>query len=484
MKAFKILFVLAIVLGASWYGWHKFHGSAEAAPAAAAPQGPMPVKVTTLHAEPAQQWLEFSGTLVAVDTVEVRPRVNGAIQKIYFNPGDVVEKDAPLFLIDPRPYQAELDRAKAALVAAEAQSVLSGTELDRAQRLIGENAISQRDLDERKNTQRVAEANKKSAAAAVQQAALNLQYATIRAPVRGKISRAEITLGNLVSPTTEKALATIVSVDSIYADFDVDEHTYVKMIRQQAQAEGDSALPVQLVLNTDDSVVYDGKIVSFDNKLDSASGTIRARAIFANKDKALVPGMFAKTRLGQTAMANMLLVADRVVSTDQDKKYVYTVSADNKIVYTPVILGGTANNKRIVLEGLKEGDKVVTEGLQRLRPEMAVQPNEDQPAPEAAPAPEVTAAADEIVAEEPAAEDIVPQDITPVEAPKAEAVQAEEPKAPVAEVKEEAEPKTEIKTEAKKPAAPVVKNEAMPAPKTLGSISEDIKKENNAASSN
>ncbi|HEY1095969.1 MAG TPA: efflux RND transporter periplasmic adaptor subunit [Alphaproteobacteria bacterium] len=479
MKAFKILIILAILSGAGWYGWHKLHGSAEvAAPGAGMPQGPMPVKIMTLKAEPAQQWLEFSGTLVAVDTVEVRPRVNGAIQKIYFNPGDIVEKDEPLFLIDPRPYQAELDRAKAAQAAAQAQSVLSGTELDRAQRLIGENAISQRDLDERKNTQRVAEANKQSAAAAVQQASLNLQYATIRAPVRGKISRAEITVGNLVSPTTEKTLATIVSIDSIYADFDVDEHTYVKMIRQQAQAEGDSALPVQLVLNTDDSVVYDGKIVSFDNKLDSASGTIRARAIFANKDKALVPGMFAKTRLGQTEMANMILVPDRLISTDQDKKYVYTVSADNKIVYTPVILGGTADNKRIVLEGLKDGDKIVTEGLQRLRPDTLVQPMEEQPAPEAD---EAVAPADIVepitVEETPAApvdeqaEDMIPDDVAPVEAPKAKEEPVETPKAPAVDAKVE------------KPAAPVVKNEAMPAPKTLGAISEDIKKENAAAGS-
>lgn len=416
MKAFKILLVLLVLGAGSWYAWDKFHSPATAAtPAGGAAQGPMPITVATLKATPVQQWRQFSGRLVAVDTVEIRPRVGGAIDKIYFQPGDVVEKDAPLFLIDPRPYQAEVSQAKANLAAAKARITLSQTDLDRAQRLVGENAISRRDVDERQNANRVAQASLEGAEAALQQANLNLNYATIRAPVRGRISRAEITIGNLVNPASAPVLATIVSVDSIYADFEVDEQTYLDMFRLQSKApsnkNGDSAFPVELVLTSDDAgaaeptMSYPGKIVSFDNKLDAASGTIRSRAIFDNKDKALVPGMYANVRVGQAEAQDVILIPERLISTDQDKKFVYVVNGENKVAYRPVTLGGLSNSMRIITQGLQPGDRVVTDALQKIRPEMAVEPR-DVPLTDTAANPDKTDphAADTKPAAEPSAE--------------------------------------------------------------------------------
>lgn len=382
MKALKIIIVLLVLGAGGWYAWGKFHSPATAADQAAggAPQGPMPITVATLKPSSVKQWLQFSGRLVAVDTVEVRPRVGGAIQKIYFQPGEIVEKDAPLFLIDPRPYEAEVSQAKAALAAAKAQITLSQTDLDRAQRLISENAISRRDVDERQNANRVAKASLEGAEAALEQANLNLYYATIRAPVRGRISRAEITIGNLVNPGNAPVLATIVSVDSIYADFEVDEQTYLTMFRQQHNS--DDALPVELVLSSDDiangqpTMSYPGQIVSFDNKLDTTSGTIRARAIFANKDKALVPGMYANVRVSQAQAQDVILIPERLISTDQDKKYVYVVTAENKVAYRPVTLGGLAQGMRIITQGLQSGDRIITDALQKIRPDMPVEPRE------------------------------------------------------------------------------------------------------------
>ncbi len=386
MKALKFLIILALIAGGSWYAWGKFHKPKVTAEAAQGgpggmPMGPVPVPVATLQTQPVQQWLQFPSRLVAVDTVDIRPRVGGAIQKIYFQPGEIVEKDAPLFLIDPRPYEAELSRAQAALAGAQAQNTLSNTDLSRAQRLIAENAISKRDVDTRQNANRLAGAALKGAQATVEQAQLNLSYATIKAPVRGRISRAEITLGNLVNAANAPVLATIVSVDSIYADFEVDEQTYITMVRQQNGGGNEAALPIELVLNSDDrangqpAMSYKGKIVSFDNKLDTASGTIRARAIFENKDKALVPGMFANVRLGQAEAMSGILIPDRVINTDQDKKYVYVV-ANGKVTYRPVTLGGLANGMRIITGGLQAGDQIITDGLQKIRPDMPVTPQE------------------------------------------------------------------------------------------------------------
>jgi multidrug efflux system membrane fusion protein len=230
-----------------------------------APQA-MPVPVMTVQSEPVQIWHEFSGNLVAVERVEIRPRVSGAIDEVYFTPGSIVEKGDKLFLIDPRPYQAEVNRLAADVAVTKTQHDLAKTEADRAERLLKDNAVSQRSYDERQNAYKVAAANIKAAEAALQQARLNLDYATIKAPVRGTISRAEITEGNIVEAGgNAPLLATLVSTDPIYADFEIDEQTYLAQIRNLNAQEGQE-IPVELTLQSDASVTFQGKIVSFDNK--------------------------------------------------------------------------------------------------------------------------------------------------------------------------------------------------------------------------
>jgi membrane fusion protein, multidrug efflux system len=381
----KAFAATVVVVGlVAFAGYKIMHSPADIEPAAGeagASGQPMPATVQTLVLQNVQSWHEFSGKLVAVDRVDIRPRVGGAIDKIYFEPGSIVEKDQPLFLIDPRPYKAELNKQAAAVATARAQAALATSEAARAERLIKDNAISQREYDERINASKVNQANIQSAEAALQQARLNLDYATIKAPITGRISRAEITEGNLVDPAQAQILAEIVSVDPIYADFEIDEQTYLKSVRQSSEEkleqDEEVVVPVRLSL-ANDNVTYEGKIVSFDNKLDPTSGTIRARAIFVNKDQALVPGMFSKVILGSAETVPAVLISDRYVVTDQDKKVVYVVGKDNMVEYRLVKLGDMAGKLRIVEEGLQPGERIVVKGLQRIRPGMPVQPQEEQ----------------------------------------------------------------------------------------------------------
>jgi multidrug efflux system membrane fusion protein len=371
--------VLSLWLTISLFGNTQRPGGAVAADPSPAMQA-MAVNVMTVQPEDVTQWHEFSGKMVAVDTVQIRPRVGGAIDKILFEPGSVVKEGDPLFQIDPRPYQADVNRAAAAVTAAKAQANLANSIAARAKRLIKENAIAQRDFDERQNGASVAQANIASAEAALQQAKLNLDYSLIKSPITGKIARAEITLGNIVEAgANAPVLATIVSLQSIYADFDVDEQTYLTSVRVKADTP-DQAVPVNMsVANDTSGKVYDGKIVLFDNTLDPTAGTIRARAIFDNSDMALVPGMFAKVRLGSAEKASVFLIPDSVVNTDQDKKFVYVVGKDNKVEYRPITIGSTSNDKRIVLSGLNAGDKIITNNLMKLRPDMPITPTEASP---------------------------------------------------------------------------------------------------------
>lgn len=373
-------------------------------------QQAMPITTSVLESQNVQQWHSFSGTLVAVDMVDIRPRVGGAIEKIYFEPGAIIEAGTPLFLIDPRPYQAEVNRQSAALASARALASLAKSESARAQRLIKENAIAQRDFDSRQNALSVAQAAVKSAEAALQQANLNLDFATIKAPVTGKISRAEITEGNLMDAgASAPILASLVSMDPIYADFDVDEQTYLANVRLPVGDDGNGgSIPVELALNSDiTGNAYQGRIVSFDNKLDSSAGTIRARAIFDNPGNRLVPGMFAKIRLGSASTIDAILIPDRVINTDQDKKFVYTVNAEGKAEYRLVKLGGTINGMRVVESGLESGERIIVNGLMRVRPGMDVQP-QDVPLTET-PAKDATAKPSE---DAPALQAVTPEQTT------------------------------------------------------------------------
>jgi multidrug efflux system membrane fusion protein len=334
----------------------------------------MPATVKTLVPQDVKLWTQFSGKLVAVEHVDIRARVSGTIDKIYFQPGTIVKKGQPLFLIDPRPYRTEVDRQAAAVASAQAQQALALSEAERANRLIKDNAISKREYDERTNSLQVASAQVQSAQAALQQARLSLNYATITAPIDGKIGRAEVTVGNLVDPAQSLVLTEIVSVNSIYADFEIDEQTYLNTVRKSAES---SDIPVRLLMGSDDSVEYHGKIISFDNKLDVTSGTIRVRAEFLNHDGVLVPGMFANVYLGSAEKVSSILVSDRWITTDQDKKIAYVVGKDNKVEYRPVKLGGVVEGMRLVDRGLTAGDRIIVKGIQRVRPGIDVVPQEE-----------------------------------------------------------------------------------------------------------
>ncbi|HXZ10087.1 MAG TPA: efflux RND transporter periplasmic adaptor subunit, partial [Paraburkholderia sp.] len=302
----------------------------------------------------------------AVDKVEIRPQVSGTIVSVNFKDGALVKKGDTLFVIDPRPYQAAVDQAAAQLAAAQARTGYTQSDWERAQRLIVDNAIAKRDYDEKQNAAREASANQKAAQAALENAQINLGYTKIVAPVSGRVSRAEITVGNVVSAGASAApLTTLVSVSPIYASFDADEQTYLQYI---SRARDGSKVPVDLGLANESGYSRSGWIDSVDNRLDTSSGTIRVRARFDNTDGALVPGLYARIKVGGSAPHPALLIDDAAVGTDQDKKFVFVVDQDNHVAYREVQLGNLQGSLRVVNGGLKAGDRIVVNGTQRVRP--------------------------------------------------------------------------------------------------------------------
>lgn len=379
--SFRTLSFALAALVALGLGVRAFYSStqAEASNTNAAAMPPAPsVDVITLQPKSLRLWNEFSGRLEAVDYVQVRPRVSGTIQKVLFTEGAVVKAGDPLFLIDPRPFEAEVASAKADLASAESQAQLAQVQFERAETLLKEGHTTRSIHDERSNARKVALAAIDAAKARLRQAKLNLEYAHIAAPVSGRAGRAELTEGNVVQAgMNAPVLTTIVSNDKIYADFDVDEQTYLRSIRASGTPENsgkNKTLPVELTLSGGDTVTYQGVIHAFDNQLDTSSGTIRARAIFDNKDGALVPGMYATVRVGSAEQAEALLLPERAIGTDQNRKFVYVVDDAGKVVYREVTLGQAVEGHRVALAGVQAGDRVMVNSLQRVRPEMQVVP--------------------------------------------------------------------------------------------------------------
>lgn len=352
-----------------------------AAPAAAPP--PTEVTVQSLQPEDVRVWTSFSGRLKAVDEALVRPEVSGRIVEVKVRDGQTVRAGEVMFVIDPRPYEAAVARAKADLASARARAEFATTEYERAKGLIAAEAIPKSVHDQRGNEYRMAQAAVLAADAALRQAGINLDYAYVKAPIAGRISRAELTVGNLVQPGPNAPVLTrIVSNEGIYADFEVDEQSYVRSIRNHADTQSkEQQIPVDMRLQGDTEHVYKGKIYTFDNSIDVNSGTIRARARFANKDGALVPGMFVSISLAGSGDTRALLVPDVAIGTDQSKKFVFVVGAENKVAYREVSLGAGVDGRHIVLGGLSAGDRVVTKGLQFVRPDMVVAPKEAVPEP-------------------------------------------------------------------------------------------------------
>jgi multidrug efflux system membrane fusion protein len=298
---------------------------------------------------------------------------------VRFTDGQSVKAGAVLFVIDPRPYEAALAKAQANLVTARTNAEFANTEFERAANLVKAQAIAQRFYDERANAKRVADAAVLSAEAELKQAELDIDYSYIKAPISGRLSRVEITAGNLVEAgPNAPVLTSIVSNNGIYADFEVDEQTYVNSIRANAHTEAqERKIPVELMIQGDTASAYKGTIHSFDNRITTGSGTIRARAKFDNKNGRLIPGMFVSVRLASSAMSTALLVPDRAIGNDQSKRFVFVVGADSKAVYREVSLGQEVDRQRIVLSGLSAGERVVVDGLQHVQPNASVAPTEE-----------------------------------------------------------------------------------------------------------
>ncbi|QIE28426.1 Multidrug resistance protein MdtE (plasmid) [Caballeronia sp. SBC1] len=343
------------------------------AEAAIKPSAPaMEVDVATVVSKTITDYQNYSGRLEAVDKVEIRPLVPGTIVAVHFADGALVKKGDPLFTIDPRPYVAQVDQAAAQLAAAQARNGYTSTDAARAERLLADNAIAKRDYDEKQNASHEAAANLKAAQAALETAKINLTYTQIVAPVSGRVSRAEMTVGNIVSTgSSAPLLTTLVSVSPIYASFDVDEQTYLRYLSRDSRA----SVPVSLGLANEEGFSREGKVASVDNQLDTGSGTIRVRARFDNADGSLVPGLYARIKVGGGTPHPAVLIDDAAIGTDQDKKFVMVVDPDNRVQYREVTLGTLSDGLRVITKGLQPGERIVVNGLQRVRPNDVVKAN-------------------------------------------------------------------------------------------------------------
>ncbi|HUD52838.1 efflux RND transporter periplasmic adaptor subunit [Parvibaculum sp.] len=332
--------------------------------------------------QPLRAWDEFSGRLEAVDTVEIRPRVGGYIDDIRFREGAPVKKGDVLFQIDPRPFQAEVDRTAALVEQSKARLKLARANLERGRQLVGRGFVSHSTFDTLQSNELVAKGDLAAAQAALETAQLNLEFTRVTSPIDGRASRALITRGNLV--TNASLLTTVVSDTPIYASFHADEQAYLKY----AAAERGKEIPVYMGLMTEEGYPHEGRLQFIDNKMDAGSGTINGRAVFDNRDGRFTPGLFARIKLVSEKAETVALVSDRAIATDLGKKFVLVVDRQNAAEYRAVTLGPLLGDRRIVRAGLKPGDVVIVSGLQKVKPG-------DEVSPIRLPVPERTASLEE-----------------------------------------------------------------------------------------
>jgi len=323
------------------------------------------------------EWNEFTGRVEAVHHVDVRPRVSGLIAAVRFTEGAVVQRGDVLFEIDPRPFQAEVDRLRADLARARAALTRTVAESDRAERLSAEKAISTEEHDRRSSSAVEAKAQESAVEAALRAAELNLEFTRVVAPIDGRVSRAIVTEGNLVSsgPGEATLLTTLVSIDPIYATFEVDEQSFLDFQRAAKTAGGKAGAAwgeIRMALAGDEDFPRTGRLQFLDNQLDPATGTIRVRAVFANTDGALTPGLFVRMRLSEGKPYPAVLVQDQAVGTDLDKRFVYVVGENKAVAYRAVTLGPLVDGLRVVRNGLEPDEVVLVNGLQRVRPGVPV----------------------------------------------------------------------------------------------------------------
>jgi multidrug efflux system membrane fusion protein len=352
-------------------------GPAVATPSPAAQA--TPVSVATVVQSDVATWNDFSGRLEAVERVDIRSRVAGTVQGVHFREGALVKSGDLLLTIDPAPYQADVDRADAQVFAAQSRLTNAKSNYVRAKQLLADHAISQREYDDSLNAQSEADGNLRSAQAQLQTAKLSLGYTQVRAPVSGRVGKLEITTGNLVAAGPgAPVLTTLVSVSPIYASFDADEQVVTRALRELPAGSSARAqiekIPVQMGTVADTATPIVGHLQLVDNQVDAKSGTVRVRAVFDNADGALMPGQFAHLRMGQVKAEPALMINERAVGTDQNKKFVMVVGADDKANYREVTLGANVDGLRIVTSGLKANERVVVNGLQRVRPGALIAP--------------------------------------------------------------------------------------------------------------
>lgn len=368
--------IVSISAGVPAVKFLQVNGAKAESSAPAAPQA-MPVSVAVVEPRDVMTWQEFSGRLEAVDRVALRSRVAGAIKAVHFREGSLVKEGDLLVSIDSAPYAAAVAQAEAVVAAAKARVELTRLELERGRKLAENRTVSQSDLDQRLSAHHEAEASLRSAEAALQAAQIDLGHTEIRAPISGRAGKIEITEGNLVAAGAgSPVLTSLVSVDPIYASFNVSEdfvsHALAELPAGPSGVPAVDLIPVEISVAEGEPIR--GELQFVDNHVDTATGTIRARAVFGNPEGRLIPGQFVRVRLGEPNPQPELVISERAVGTDQDKRFVFVVDGDNKVAYRQVTLGPTTEGLRIIKDGLAAGERIVVNGLQRVRPGALVDP--------------------------------------------------------------------------------------------------------------
>ncbi|MFL7965983.1 multidrug efflux RND transporter periplasmic adaptor subunit MexE [Pseudomonas kielensis] len=342
-------------------------------PDTAASMPPAKVSVAKVLEQPVNEWDEFTGRLEAPETVEIRPRVSGQIDEVAFTEGALVKKGDLLFQIDPRPFQAEVRRLEAQLAQARATATRSENEAQRGERLRLSNAISAELADSRTTAAQEARAAVAAIQAQLDLAKLNLSFTRVTSPISGRVSRAQITAGNLVTADVTP-LTSVVSTDKVYAYFDADERVFLKYTQLARQGQRGQATPVYMGLSNEDGNPHLGQMNFVDNQVNPQTGTIRGRAVFDNKDGTYTPGLYARLKLVGSGTYSAVLINDEAVGTDLGKKFVLVMDAENKPAYRAVELGPKIEGLRIVRSGLSKDDTIIVKGLQRARPGSPVTP--------------------------------------------------------------------------------------------------------------
>tara|TARA_R110000796_G_scaffold63211_2_gene146020 strand:- start:118396 stop:119589 length:1194 start_codon:yes stop_codon:yes gene_type:complete len=365
--------VLALAVAAGGYGLHVTGSAADEVAVQSAPMA-TPVTVSDVKSNSVRLSSNFSGRLSAVEEVQLRPQVSGAIVKIGFEDGQLVKQGDILAVIDPRSYQAAVDEARAELSVARQNLSLASKEKERAEKLVSNGTVSKRVYDERLSTHQVAQSQVTRAQAQLELAEIELDHAYVKSPIDGRVSRVEMTVGNQVNAgPNAPVLTTIVSTGKIYADFDLDEQTFFASLGASGKIDDAAqSIPVNMTLSNGRHV--SGHVHSFDNRIDARTGTIRTRALFDNLDGTLLPGTFASLELGTLAKEEVIMIPPEAISTDQDRKFVYVVQPDNTVAYRQVMLGSELNGMRIVTSGLEIGELVIVNGIMKVRPGMSVAP--------------------------------------------------------------------------------------------------------------